>query len=390
MLSSSDYLTAATGGDDNNKLWLNGVVTKMTWPLVRCLIMSSSSSSSSASSSSYSFERHDHDQVDVSRQVQLDDGNMNDSSSPSMETPSQSPSTAVTLGIPGSTSIDNSASTSKRRRLDSVALALPCFEDKRLLNNSSSSPLRTSFIPQRRTNWSQDDELRLLQSFLEYTRSWRSFDIASFYDQEVDQELKLRFNKSQLVEKLRRLKRKYQDALSKKKSTRIEFCFKNPHDRATFEISQKIWGSTGCTVVEKVNNNVTDDKETTTLNLKEIVVKCEDDAMDNSGGDRLLRRPLQTRSQCCGAGLLKRKPAADDDCGSSKNRDITAGLIFELALNPIPLSFGGTSSETKFGNGDDKWKKQQILELEVYSKRLELVQEQVKTTLKELRSRGGS
>lgn len=38
---------------------------------------------------------------------------------------------------------------------------------------------------------------------------------------------------------------------------------------------------------------------------------------------------------------------------------------------------------------DEKWRKQQILELEVYSKRLELVQDQIKVALEELRSMGG-
>jgi hypothetical protein len=37
---------------------------------------------------------------------------------------------------------------------------------------------------------------------------------------------------------------------------------------------------------------------------------------------------------------------------------------------------------------DEKWRKQHILELEVYSKRLELVQDQIRAQLDELRSMG--
>jgi hypothetical protein len=55
-----------------------------------------------------------------------------------------------------------------------------------------------------------------------------------------------------------------------------------------------------------------------------------------------------------------------------------------FSLDPMPFSF------LNFGNGekvmDEKWKKQQILELEVYSKRLELVQDEIKVALEELRS----
>lgn len=257
-----------------------------------------------------------------------------------------------------------------------MALALPCFEDKKLLNDSS--PLRL----QKRINWRQEDEVRLLQSFLDYTKSWKCTDIALFYELEVEPELKLRFNKNQVVDKLRRLKRKYHEALSKKNSSGNEFCFKTPHEKATFEISQKIWSSTGSNAgrvgLEDINNGV-DDNETT-LNFKDIRVKCEEDAMDDSGGDRTMWKP-QTRSQG-----LRRNRVVEDDNGSSKNGDTAAGLILELALSPIPLS----DSEMKYVGEDKKWKKQQILELEVYSKRLELVQEQVKSALEELRSKGGA
>ncbi|KAK3418432.1 hypothetical protein EUGRSUZ_H04388 [Eucalyptus grandis] len=60
------------------------------------------------------------------------------------------------------------------------------------------------------------------------------------------------------------------------------------------------------------------------------------------------------------------------------------------ALNPLPFSYGvglgvGSTGET----GDERWRKQQIMELEVYSKRLELVQDHIKATIEELRSSGG-
>ena len=54
-----------------------------------------------------------------------------------------------------------------------------------------------------------------------------------------------------------------------------------------------------------------------------------------------------------------------------------------MAFNPLPLYSSGPSM-MNLGIGevmDEKWRKQQILELEVYSKRLELVQDQIKTSL---------
>uniref|UniRef100_M4F4W2 Uncharacterized protein n=1 Tax=Brassica campestris TaxID=3711 RepID=M4F4W2_BRACM len=48
------------------------------------------------------------------------------------------------------------------------------------------------------------------------------------------------------------------------------------------------------------------------------------------------------------------------------------------------IGFGGGGG--KGGVGDERWRRQQILELEVYSRRLELVQEQIRATLHELKT----
>ncbi|KAL5722197.1 hypothetical protein ACHQM5_005745 [Ranunculus cassubicifolius] len=63
--------------------------------------------------------------------------------------------------------------------------------------------------------WTDEDEIGLLQGFLDYTSQRGGFknsayhhDTAPFYDQ-IKSKLQLDFNKNQLVEKLRRLKKKY-------------------------------------------------------------------------------------------------------------------------------------------------------------------------------------
>ncbi|PIA39675.1 hypothetical protein AQUCO_02600251v1 [Aquilegia coerulea] len=94
--------------------------------------------------------------------------------------------------------------------------------------------------------WTDEDEIGLLQGFLEYTSQRGGFknsayhhDIAPFYDQ-IKSKLQLDFNKNQLVEKLRRLKKKFRNVMSRINSGK-DFNFKTPHDQATFEISRKIW-----------------------------------------------------------------------------------------------------------------------------------------------------
>ncbi|KAG5105685.1 hypothetical protein JHK82_042655 [Glycine max] len=86
--------------------------------------------------------------------------------------------------------------------------------------------------------WTDDEEIELLQGFLDYISQRGSShhnDTALFYDQ-IKSKLQLDFNKNQLVEKIRRLKKKYRNILNKICSGK-EFSFKSAHDQATFEIS---------------------------------------------------------------------------------------------------------------------------------------------------------
>ncbi|KAF3489793.1 hypothetical protein F2Q69_00056154 [Brassica cretica] len=57
------------------------------------------------------------------------------------------------------------------------------------------------------------------------------------------------------------------------------------------------------------------------------------------------------------------------------------GVLSPMLMPSVnPLGFGGG------GVGDERWRRQQILELEVYSRRLELVQEQIRATVNELKT----
>ena len=67
------------------------------------------------------------------------------------------------------------------------------------------------------------------------------------------------------------------------------------------------------------------------------------------------------------------------------NASGSRGFGRSAVLNPMPIrSLNSMGGDTM----DERWRKQQILELEVYSKRLALVQDQIKLALEELRSMG--
>jgi hypothetical protein len=282
--------------------------------------------------------------------------------------------------------------------------------------------------------WTDEDEIVILQGFLDYNANRGSSyhnDTGSFYDQ-IKSKIQLDFNKSQLVDKLRRLKKKYRNVLQKFDSGK-EFIFKTPHDQATFEISHKIWNNVtpiavgvpveddeeispnpnpnSAHMITPVKNELINEKKTAQSRKRSRVEEKEkrelndfsaltkdnhnnsannnssnvdDENGDKSNGSHTHNIPglIEETVKSCLTPLLKEL--------SSRN---TMGSPFGFggrgfSLDPMPFSF------LNFGNGekvmDEKWKKQQILELEVYSKRLELVQDEIRVALEELRSSSGA
>ncbi|CAI0384209.1 unnamed protein product [Linum tenue] len=370
--------------------------------------------------------------------VEEDEEDLN--SVPSPSTPASSlpiavPSASiVTVAAAPNGAVDYSSAAAvlpdavKRPRLTLV----PVFEEQR---KPTPQPLDKSRQLFQRL-WTDEDEIELLQGFLEYSNQrggGSHHDTALFYDQ-IKSKLQLDFNKNQLVEKLRRLKKKYRNVLNKIGSGK-EFSFKTAHDQVTFEISRKIWSTTG-KLASVEDGNLDDDEGNPNLNNN------NDGGGGGGGGEdqkstprprkrsrsRSLAAPL-TLTACGGGNLggkVDDKRVVVNDGVVSNNNDVSSNahsnvnvnvpsLIEEtvksclsplfkellsnamaapgassggrgiggLAMNAFPLSFGGVEMMA-----DEKWRKQQILELEVYSKRLELVQDQIRSQLEELRSVG--
>ncbi|KAI4350039.1 hypothetical protein L6164_010566 [Bauhinia variegata] len=335
---------------------------------------------------------------------------------------------AVTVAVPG-LGISNGANAQISEATATTIVVSDSSDPKRQLTEQSEEkkPLDDSRRLFQRL-WTDEDEIELLQGFLDYTTQRGSShhnDTALFYDQ-IKSKLQLDFNKNQLVEKLRRLKKKYRNVLSKISSGK-EFSFKSPHDQATFEISRKIWSNMGQIGGAAEDNALEDDEINPSFNHS--IVKNEV-IMGNSADKKTPSSRKRSRSRSGMRNDEKNDGLAfnkDFNCISNSNTNNNynnnhsvieetmrslSPLLKELmtsamggpfpfgargfgglALNPMPLSFGGPSMlNFAIASGevlDDKWRKQQILELEVYSKRLELVQDQIKAALEELRSNGG-
>ncbi|XP_010548762.1 PREDICTED: probable transcription factor At3g04930 [Tarenaya hassleriana] len=360
-----------------------------------------------------------------------------------------SPTAAVTVALPAGSAV--------------AVAAIPVDSDQKWHHMTEIVQQRAALDDSRRLFqrlWTDEDEIELLRGFLEYMTTHRGSsshppDTAPFYEQ-IKSKLQLDFNKNQLVEKLRRLKKKYRNVMSKINSGKEVF-FKSPHDQATFEISKKIWSHTG-KIIGFEDNNVLDFEETnnhhlqhqhhvnttngnSTFNNPSANLNMEIDAengfekkatMSNSSGSR-------KRSRSRIGKMEEDKPITPCDghvpnaaSNINLNENVTgaggnlAGLIEEtvkncvspiikemmngttammmaavgglpgagghglgtLSLSPItmpPLNLGIGGGGGK-GIMDERWRRQQMLELEVYSRRLELVQEQIRVALHELRT----
>ncbi|XP_020210997.1 probable transcription factor At3g04930 [Cajanus cajan] len=386
------------------------------------------------------FREEDMDDDDESQEDEEYEEDDDEENDPSL---SASAALAVTVAVPGS-AVSNGApapmsapsattvvvadsSDPKRRRVDQIEEKKPLDDSRRLFQRL----------------WTDEDEIELLQGFLDYTSqrgSSQHNDTALFYDQ-IKSKLQLDFNKNQLVEKIRRLKKKYRNVLNKIGSGK-EFSFKSAHDQATFEISRKIWSN-----VAPIGDNSLDDDEINpspntnpnpnpNLNFSPVILKNEM-VFRNSAEKKTPKRPRprsapkiepidgsasnrdhncisnatptvtptatanatttganNNNNNCNSGGYSNNIPSLIEEtvrsCLSPVLKELMAGAMggtfgaraFPFNMSPLPLSFGGAELV------DEKWKKQQILELEVYSKRLELVQDQIKAAMEELRSSG--
>ncbi|CAN8269880.1 unnamed protein product [Cochlearia groenlandica] len=351
-------------------------------------------------------------------------------------------SSTVTVALPSGSAVPISVisvdSDQKWRSMTEIVHQRPPIDDSRRLFQRL---------------WTDEDEIELLRGFLDYTTAHRGSssshppDTAPFYEQ-IKSKLQLDFNKNQLVEKLRRLKKKFRNVMSKISSGKNVF-FKSPHDQSIFDISKRIWNQSGKIIGFEDNNSnsVIDLEETSNHNnspssnhtpeidsdnivekrsmmsnsgsrkrSKSRIGKIEEDnnkpiitpfdgLLPNAANNNvnLNEEPAVVGGACIGGNLGGLVEETVRNCVSPVIKEMMNGTTSVMmaamgrfhghglgSLTPVftqPLSFG-------FGGGgggnkavtDERWRKQQILELEVYSRRLELVQEQIRSTLHELKT----
>ncbi|KAL7126378.1 hypothetical protein ABFS83_14G182500 [Erythranthe nasuta] len=315
--------------------------------------------------------------------------------------------------------------------------------------------------------WTDEDEIELLQGFLDYTTqrfgahnssSQHHHDTTAFYDQ-IKSRFQLDFNKNQLVEKLRRLKKKYRNVVAKFSSGK-DYVFRSSHEQATFEISSKIWGNTainnysplpaapapapigddyddlnnqhfayfqspnpngidinsktppprkrnraGVVKVELINPISTVNNTPPAVPVASMAAPAMGMGATQMASPAMGMGATQMASPAMGMGITGSMPSVIEETVKSCLTPIIKELLtnsmsstpnsngpccghgFGLTQNLLPLCFNTAMRGDKTAN-NNRWRKQQMLELEVFSKRLELVQDQIREQLQELRSMG--
>ncbi|RCV24154.1 hypothetical protein SETIT_5G062000v2 [Setaria italica] len=317
--------------------------------------------------------------------------------------------------------------------------------------------------------WTDEEELLILRGFLDFTArrgttfASHQYDTGPFYE-EIRRRLSFDFTKSQLIEKLRRLKKKYRVCAARVAAQGAAFAFRSAHEGAIYDVARHIWRPAfkrgeGAAAGDASDE---DDINPAAAAAAAALPNATEDGGGGSasaptprgrGGRRVRRRTaqeLEAPALPATSALVLNDVVQEPLAVPVENltpafappNPVQAPIVSPMAATPSPMTAtaGGAAEEVVrtilspllrefissvavagqaglglglgmgFGGiggfdilglgfgaagpnpampGDEKWRQQQILELEVYLKRIELVREQVTAALQELRSSEG-
>ncbi len=96
--------------------------------------------------------------------------------------------------------------------------------------------------------WSEDDEIAILQGLLEFVRT----ECATAFHEQLQEAVHKDVTKYQVMDKIRRLKKKYYNNAARGKKGK-DPNFSKTHDRKVYEISKMIWASKGAGLQSSVD-----------------------------------------------------------------------------------------------------------------------------------------
>lgn len=235
--------------------------------------------------------------------------------------------------------------------------------------------------------WSDENELAVLKAMIEY-KSKKGLDPISDmgdFHEFIKKNVSVEVSKNQVVDKIRRMKKKYQVNVERAGDNGENPVFSKPHEQRCFELSKKIWGiEAGSTRKAKpptrgiANNNINSNNNSIAIALparkkekeKEKDKEKEKEACLDNGEVKDEKEEEFVASYPCLNSVLESGEEGFSRLGKRFKMELVTGI--------------GSAKATEL---ETKWKKVREAELEVYLKRVELVHEQAKLMLEAFKNR---
>ncbi|XP_027078379.2 uncharacterized protein [Coffea arabica] len=220
--------------------------------------------------------------------------------------------------------------------------------------------------------WSEDDEIAILKGMLDYSAKKKADpinDLNAFLEF-IKKNIHTDVSKTQLQDKIRRLKKKYENNAEREKKGNKELTFSKPHEQKAYEFSKKVWG-------KEKNGDGEENVESTKANGTAV---------------------RKSRSRSAVVGMTPKVDEVEEKLKEVKDlvgeKNVVEGLKNE--------SFGPTDSlrieEWVLKNGahlikdakkraelEEKWRELKVKEIELLARRSELMAEQSNLVLEGLK-----
>ncbi|XP_023002944.1 probable transcription factor At1g61730 [Cucurbita maxima] len=292
---------------------------------------------------------------------------------PKVKKPRSKPSASATPARSSFKTPSDTTRDAKRAKKSSVADA----DDGAVAEDDSKKSVDESKKLFQRL-WSEDDEIAILKGMIDYSAKKGTdpaLEMNSFHDF-IKKSLHVDVTRAQLVDKIRRLRKKFRNNVDRGKKG-ADPTFSKAHEQKGFELSKKIWGGEGFArtpAVEQLKLNV-------------------------NGAPNKNQRGSTSKTLASLKAELLPSPEASKEDGKMKVNDNEApsgcmdGFVaFERSFGAVglPESFLKPGLElirqSKRTELEEEWKKLHVAELELFLKKTELIRDQAKLILEAYKS----
>ncbi|XWS10234.1 hypothetical protein CRYUN_Cryun39dG0057900 [Craigia yunnanensis] len=211
--------------------------------------------------------------------------------------------------------------------------------------------------------FSEDDEIAVLKGMLDYLaeKGVDPFADTNAFHDFVRKSIHAGVSKAQLMFKIRRLRKRFENNAGKGKNGE-DRTFSKPHEQKIFELSKKIWG-----------------KEGITGKVESSAAKSNGKAKGNSKALAALKAELLSSpdKKVDGGEPMEVDKKGSKSWGSLFDKRFGVGGLEDDVLKYGLDMIGGEKRAAL----EEKWRNLQVAELELFLQRSELIKEQVKLIL---------